>query len=288
MVEWPEELIRDIARRRSVIVIGSGVSAQATSKSGSIPPTWKRFLSESNESATDGPFEHITKAINEGDLLHACEWLKEKYDHRWRDKLRSIFLGPEFQPTEVHSEIARLDSRIYFSLNFDDIFERSLQEVYGGTCVLKNYYDEDVIEFLRGTERYAVKVHGSLHHPERIIFTQKQYSEARSKESAFYTAFDGALMSHTFLFLGTGYTDPDINLVLENQNFSFNHTHPHYFLATGGMHRDLKRSLRKNRNLEVVEYDPIDEGYSGFREAITRLRDLVEQKRQEIGENLNW
>ena len=45
MIEWNAELIDAIARRRSVIVIGSGVSRNATNAAGVRPETWEGFLS---------------------------------------------------------------------------------------------------------------------------------------------------------------------------------------------------------------------------------------------------
>lgn len=288
MVEWPVDLVRDIARRRCVIVVGSGVSRQAIGIDGAKPPTWKQFLLECNDELKGGPKDHISSAIREGDLLHACEWLQNEYQQYWKDRLRGAFNSPKFEPTEVHRLIARLDSRIIFSLNFEEILDRAVQDVLSGTCVTKRYYDEGVSEFLRGTDRYLVKVHGSLHEIERIIFTQRQYAEARVKSAAFYQAFDSALMTHTFLFLGAGTQDPDINLVLENQNFTYSNSHPHYFLSTPEIHADMKRSLRENRNLEVVVYDPLDNDYSGFTDAIRQLLDEVDAERQEMAHETRW
>ena len=288
MVDWPDDLIRDIARRRCVIVVGSGVSGQASSNNGEKPPTWSDFLTKCNEQLADGPLPHISKAILDGDLLHACEWLQARYQHRWTDKLRSAFSAPKFVPTEVHKTIAKLDTRIVFSLNFEDIVDRALQDVHGGTCVTKRYYDDGVSEFLRGTNRYLVKVHGSLDEIEKIIFTQRQYAEARVKAAAFYNAFDSALMTHTFLFLGAGTRDPDINLVLENQNFTYSRSHPHYFLSEKGMHNDMINSLRKNRNLQVVEYTSDLEKFSGFLPAMNKLLELVEEERELLAKSLEW
>ena len=288
MVEWPEALIRDIARRRSVVVIGAGVSMNSVGINNARPPDWEKFLRDCNNNHQHGPDAHITKAIDEGDLLHACEWLQRKYDADWKSVLRKSFSAPKFKPSPVHRTIAELDNRIIFSLNFDDIFERAANEVYEGTSVKKSYYDPDVSEFLRGTERYIVKVHGSLDATSQLIFTQKQYAEARVKAAAFYNAFDSALMTHTFLFLGAGYRDPDINLVLENQNFTYSESHPHYYLTETGMHEDLKSSLRKNRNLQVIEFDPIDDNYSGFRQALEDLLQQVEGKRQDLANTLDW
>jgi len=255
---------------------------------GTPPPTWDAFLKECNNSAPQGPKEHIAKAIEDGDLLHACEWLQRIYDHNWTTKLRSAFSAPRYAPSDAHRNICRLDTRIIFSLNFDDIIDRSADEIYAGTCVKKMYYDPDVSEFLRGTERYLVKVHGSMDSIGKLIFTQRQYASARISAASFYNAFDSALMTHTFLFLGAGHRDPDINLVLENQNFTYNESFPHYFLTSSDIHADLKLSLRNNRNLQVVEYDKIDESHSGFNAAIESLLVNVDEYRRELAESLEW
>lgn len=288
MVDWPNDLVRDIARRRCVLVVGSGVSGQAVGDGGVRPPTWRRFLQNANEDAPNGPHDHVAAALADGDLLHACEWLKKQFDHGWTQYLRDAFTRPRFQPSEVHTSLAKLDARIVFSLNFEDILDRAFTEVYGGTNVVKRYHDDGVAEFLRGTERYLVKVHGTLAEPNKLIFTQREYAEARISAAPFYNAFDSALMTHTFLFVGAGYSDPDVNLILENQNFMFSEIHPHYFLSNTGLHHDLKESLRKNRNLKVIEYDKVDDNYSGFPHAIGQLLELVEAQREQIASTQEW
>lgn len=288
MVDWPSDLVRDIARRRCVLVIGSGVSAQATTNNGTNPPTWKKFLEDANGKLRGGARDYISEAINKGDLLHACEWLQFEHGHTWNDILRGSFKNPRFMHVDVHRKIALLDSRIIFSLNFDDILDRALQEIYQGSSVTKLYYDDGVAEFLRGTSRYLVKVHGSLDEHNKVIFTQRQYAQARIVAAPFYNAFDSALMTHTFLFLGAGYSDPDINLVLENQNFTYNSMQPHYFLNAKGLHIQLKNSLRQNRNLEIIEYDKQDDKHTGFVVAISELLARVEEARQTIAQSLEW
>jgi hypothetical protein len=289
MTDWPPELVRDIARRRCVLVIGSGVSRQSRGIDNLVPPTWNQFLHESNSKLVGGPISHIKKAIDEGDLLHACEWLQDKYDATWTARLREAFSAPKYRPSRSHQYICQLDSRIVFILNFDDILEREANSVLEGTCIKKNYFDTDVSEFLRGTNRYYVKVHGSLDTPTQLIFTQKQYAFARSKYSTFYSAFDSALMTHTFLFLGAGIRDPDINLILENQNFTFSDQSPHYYLsAKDAIHSDMKKSLRSNRNLKVIEYDKIDDNHSGFEQAVHELLELVEPYRETISKSQEW
>lgn len=285
---WPEPLVRDVARRRVVLVLGSGVSRQSTNNAGLRPPTWKAFLEKALADCPVAGTDAVTEAIAENDLLHACEWLKAKYDDHWDNYLRQTFSEPGFRPSDIHQELLDLDSRIVFSLNFDTIYERCAQNFNAGSHVVRQYYDRGSSEYLRGGGRYIVKVHGTIDAPEKLIFTQKDYAEARIKYSAFYQSFDAALLSHTFLFVGAGYSDPDVNLILENQAFSFPTVSPHYILRPIGDREEIKTSLRQNRNLKTIEYDPLDVDHSGMLPSIQELKAQVEDARLDLTSSTNW
>lgn len=288
MVDWPEPLIRDLARRRVVIVLGSGVSRHARNPAGERPPTWKEFLQNASAACPTGVHSHINDAIATGDYLHACEWLKRQFDEQWNEYLTQTFQMPGFTPASIHEEILKLDSRIIFSLNFDTIYERCAQNMKAGSHTIKQYYDQAASDYLRGPNRYIVKVHGSIDAPEKLIFTQQDYALARVRYSSFYKSFDAALLSNTFLFIGAGYSDPDVNLILENQSFSFPSSMPHYFMSSVGGHADLKESLRRNRNLKTIEYDRVDDDHSGLVNEISSLVSKVEDARMDLTTTINW
>ena len=46
MIRWPIELIDDIAKRNSVLYLGSGISAASKNDSGKSPATWRKFLED--------------------------------------------------------------------------------------------------------------------------------------------------------------------------------------------------------------------------------------------------
>jgi hypothetical protein len=290
MIEWPANLVRDIARRRVVIVIGSGVSRHSLGRDGlTRPPVWETFLERAlADCPNKNDLTELDAAMAYKDFLNVCEWLKIRYDENWVKYLRKTFSFPAFAPSELHEQILQLDVSIVFSLNFDDIYERHANTVTHGSYITKHYCDDDVTEFLRGEGRYIIKVHGSLNTPQKLIFTQNEYAAARVKHSSFYEAFDAALLTHTFLFIGSGYSDPDVNLLLENQKFGFPTQNPHYFLSKTGMSAERKNSLRENRNLKVVEYDPVDDNHSGLVSEIKYLNEKVESERHDIGLNISW
>lgn len=287
-IDW-SEVAADIARRKSVIVLGSGISRHSVGAGGRRPPTWKEFLTQA---ALDCPnkenMSSIEEALDGGDFLHACEWLKKRFDSRWTKYLRDTFAKPGYAPAPIHSEILKLDSRLVFSLNFDTIYEHHADSIQMGSHIIKNYYDKDVEEFLRGPGRYIIKVHGNVNAATEMIFTQKDYSQARIRNAAFYQAFDAALLTHTFLFLGCGISDPDVNLLLENQNFRYQEQAPHYFVTSAGFSKDRQTSLRENRNLKVLEYDPVDAVHSGLVEELKVLNVAVEAERFDLAATTNW
>lgn len=75
MIAWGDELVSAIARRRSVIMIGSGVSRNSTNADGKRPATWVDFL-KSAAAKIDSPV--IAELIDQRDYLTACELIKKK------------------------------------------------------------------------------------------------------------------------------------------------------------------------------------------------------------------
>lgn len=290
MVEWPNELVTDLARRKAAIVIGSGLSRQSLGRDGTTrPPTWKELIRNGigELSPSHGLIDDIEGALNRGDLLHACEWLQSALDESWPTFLRTQLADPEFAPVGAHNEVLRLDARVVVSLNFDDIYERA-SATLGGRYITKNYYDTDAVDFLRGSGRYIVKAHGGLHSISKLIFTQEQYARARALHHLFYKALDALMMTHSILFVGCGYNDPDLSLILEGNNFSFPDAPPHYMLTTLEAESSLGRSLRKNRSLKCIRYEPTDDEHSNLCELLADLADQVEIARRDLTATLNW
>jgi hypothetical protein len=141
-----------------------------------------------------------------------------------------------------------------------------------GQTRIKAFHESDAVCFLRDQANYILKIHGTISTPGNIIFTQRDYAEKRITYSAFYKALDAAILSHTFLFIGCGVSDPDMNLLLENINFRFPNMPPHYFVTSSKIESDMTLSLRTNRNLKCLMYKP-DNNHAAL---VGHLRDLVE------------
>jgi len=212
MINWPNIVIDDIARRRAVLFLGAGVSKNSLGIDNvSRPPSWMEFLNDGISKCT-GNTKHIRKLINDGDLLTACEIIKDKLDEEWFNLLREKFITPQYKPSRLHESLFKLDLRLVFTYNFDKIYDTYAQSASNNTIQSKNYYDIDLSRVLRGDNRAIVKVHGTIDEPSQMIFTRKEYIQARHKNHTFYTILDALTITHTFIFVGCGLSDPDVQL----------------------------------------------------------------------------
>lgn len=301
-IKWPLRLVEDIARRQAVIYLGSGISASSENEEKKRPPTWEGFLKKIveekganlDENQNNGKGTEVKKVINrlirEKNYLMACEVILDKLgDKTFRELAEDEFSVPGFKHNRLHELIRALDSRIVLTPNVDSIYEDYARE--SGGVIVKSYADKDLAKFLRPrlTDYLVIKVHGSIHGGEPLVFTQSQYSKSRNEHMNFYKILDALLLTKTFVFLGCGITDPDIQLALENMNFSFPDCREHYMvIPSKGISKTELKCLSQNRNLNFLEYDNSDGMHSCLLSSLEELSKEVDIQRKELVDKVIW
>ena len=293
MIDWPEKLVDAIARRKSVLFLGSGISANSKNENGEHPPTWNSFLRSILDSrkATIGVHRaEIEKLLDKDNYLMACELIVDIIgQNAFGDDAANAFRRPRFSPAEIHKVIYGLDSKIVITPNVDKIYDECALTESHSSAVIESYFDSDLAKYLRTEDYLVIKAHGSVDDTSKMIFTHKDYSFARCKYSAFYRLLDALILTHTFVFLGCGINDPDIALTLENANFLYDECPPHYLVAPNDSLSDsIKKVLLRNRNIEVITYDNADGKHEELLKGLKELSELVDNKRDTISSNCTW
>ena len=290
IIDWPPELAMDIARRRSAIIIGSGISGQSTNNAGISPKRWKPFL----ESATRGLKrprslkKSIMELIDKADFLTACQVLKDEMGHLFPALLIAEFSTPQFHAAPIHDSIIQLDSRLIISPNFDKIYETRANSLAHGSIGVKQYYSADVVEAVRSPLPVIVKNHGSVDEPVRVIFTRSDYARAREENRDFYSIMDALALTHTYLFLGCGLDDPDIRLMLEGYAFRHKFGRPHYFvLPARQIPQCVAKVVEGSMNIKLLFYDSAG-NHVKLKIAIDELKGLVDSDRITLKDTLGW
>ena len=290
LMKWPNQLVNCIARDKSVLFLGAGLSMNSTDNFGTHPKDWKGFLiSGSNTLDNLRDKKLIKKEIENGDYLLACELLKKSLgDNDFIELLKNEFERPHFREAEIHKDIFKLNQRIIITPNFDKIYDSYAAHESNGTVHIKKYDEEaDIADGLRRHDMLVIKMHGTIDAPQKVIFTQKDYAIARTNNAKFYKIMEALLMTHTFIFIGAGINDPDVRLLLENYSTMFHTTIPHFFITTKENIKNKEDVYSEIFNLKFLTYDNRDY-HKELSDSIHALVNLVEEEKTKIAASQNW
>ena len=286
---WPNQLVRTIALNKSVLFLGAGLSMNSKDANGNHPKDWKGFLKSGAENVTNSRTKSIIiKEINKGDYLLACEFLKKALgDNDFIELLKDEFERPQFKEAEIHKDIFKLNQRIVITPNFDKIYDSYAAHESNGTVHIKKYEEGDIADSLRRHDMMVIKMHGTIDAPQSVIFTQKDYAEARTKYSSFYKIMESLLLTHTFIFIGAGINDPDIRLLLENYSTLFHTAMPHYFVTTKENIKNKEEVYSEIYNLKFLTYSSSN-NHKELSDSLHSLVELVEDEKINIAAAQNW
>lgn len=293
MIRWPEKIIESIARHRSVLFLGAGISANAKNKSGKSPATWEEFIKKvvQNQKSRIGTNEgDILNLLKQKKYLLACELIVDLIgENEFGEEVQEEFRRPKYLPAEIHKIIYGLDSKIVITTNVDKIYDECAETESHSSVVVKKYCDPDLAKYLRTNDYLVIKAHGTVDETSTMIFTHRQYSSARCNNASFYRLIDSLILTHTFIFLGCGIEDPDIELTFENANFIYDGCPPHYFVTSNGSVADnMQKVLLRNRNLEVITYQNISGCHIELLESLKQLKQDVENYRDKLSGTYTW
>lgn len=279
-INWPGNLIEEIAYRRCILFLGSGVSATAKNDTGQSPETWGKFL-ENIKKQINRPnpedIAFIDKMLSQENYLLALQAIYDLSDPGSYSKyLKDKFSRGKYNASSVHRAIKDIDSKIVITTNFDKIYDKLCNEEH----YVKYDYQKtkSIISNIKSPENIIIKAHGTIDDTEDIIFTAKQYYEKQEKFPEFYALLESLFQTNTILFLGYSLSDPDINLVLQSIRNTSNVSAPHYLVVKEGLSKHVIKHWENTYNIRCLEYGP---DYENFEENIEELKNQVIGLREE-------
>lgn len=182
-----------------------------------------------------------------------------------------------------------LDLPIVATTNIDQIYDRFLASNYSGVVVTKNYHDEAIGRYIRGdvSTRLVLKVHGSVDNPDLAVFTSEQYADAKNRYTSFYETLSALIITQTFLFLGYGLADPDIQLILENNARLFRAPTPHFFVTSDKTSADMIAMYERNYSIRIIKYSDKD-NHIEISNSLEKLVELVASARNKLSSKQAW
>lgn len=191
--------VTEINNGDAAIFAGAGMSASL----GFV--NWKGLLKDLAE-------ELKLDIEKEYDLISVAQYHFNKFK---RGKINNKIIN-EFSTltsgSENHKILSRIGIDTYWTTNYDQIIERTL-EADGKTVEVK-VRSEDFGRNIKKKDAIVYKMHGDKNSPDEAVLTKDDYETYNDKREFFSTALRGDLLSKTFLFIGFSFEDPNLEFIL--------------------------------------------------------------------------
>lgn len=273
-----ESFIKEYSARlkceKASLFIGSGISRQAGYS------TWKETLKECAE-------EIELDVEKERDLITLAEfYVKNKQRTKINQTITSYFQDKNGSPTSVHSILATLPVKSIWTTNYDTLIERYLSDAditYSMVTDDKSYISIDP------TAKVKVhKIHGDIKTPDRCVITRGDYEKFEETHDIVLSELKGEMCSNSFLFLGYGFNDIDIQHILSKIRLIYDNDHPqrHYCIIEkvklGNCENEadyLYKSKRQNHHIKDMESYGLNvvlvDSYDEIESILTEISDRV-------------
>lgn len=200
---FPEPFLEDMVQGRCLPFIGAGFSLNAKIPKGKKMLDW------------DGLGKKVAASLPEYQYTSAVEALSA-YSHEFTrvklvELLSSALLINTIQPAKTHEEFCRLPFERVVTTNFDFLLEQAYARI-SKYCIPLISEDQLAVGDSQAGVR-LLKLHGDLHHPNRLVVTEEDYDAFLTSLPLLATHLSSLLIDHTAFFIGYSLDDPDFRQI---------------------------------------------------------------------------
>lgn len=197
--KFVRDFVTEIESGDAAIFAGAGLSAS----SGFV--NWKELLKDLAE-------EVDLDIDKEYDLVSVAQYHFNKFKRaKINDKIINEFTTLK-KGSENHYILARIGIDTFWTTNYDQLIERTLEEE--GKKVEIKTRNEDFSRNIKKKNAIVYKMHGDKNAPDEAVLIKDDYETYSTKRQFFTTALRGDLLSKTFLFIGFSFDDPNLEQIL--------------------------------------------------------------------------
>lgn len=226
--QFIEEYAEELVSGKAAYFIGAGISVNSNL------PNWQSLLK---------PF---TDKIGINDIKDKNLPLMAQYIINEEAGNRGPFLDAisrkfrkKYIPNLYHYAISKTNLTTIWTTNYDNL----LEQVFANVATDVKFTDESISRDVPDNKVEIIKMHGCMHNSNRndIIITQSDYEDFFEKKTAITQRLRMDLLQKSFLFIGYGYNDPNIqNIITEARRLSGNNTRQHYLITTDKKNREFE------------------------------------------------
>lgn len=231
-----KEFVKQLKCEKASLFIGSGISRKAGYAN------WQDILRECAE-------EIGLEVDKENDLITLAEYyVRDKLRTKINQTIAEYFDDSKGNPVEVHRIISTLPISSIWTTNYDTLLERCLNNADISNSVITD--DKSYSNLNRSAKVKIHKIHGDVKNASECVITRKDYEKFEEQHDIVLSELKGEMCTNSFLFLGYGFNDTDIQHILSKIRLAYEENHPqrHFCIL-----EKVKRSNYKEE--DDFEYD---------------------------------
>lgn len=200
---FPKPFLQDLAEGRCLPFIGAGFSLNAVIPAGKVMLDWDNLGKKAAESLPEYQYTTALEALS----AYCHEYSRVKLVEFLTDAL----LITQIQPSKVHEEFCQLPFERIVTTNFDFLLEQAYGRV--NRYCIPQIVEEQLSVANASAGVLLLKLHGDLHHPNRLVVTEEDYDTFLARLPLLATYLSSLLIGHTAFFIGYSLDDPDFRQI---------------------------------------------------------------------------
>lgn len=234
---FPQPLLDDIVKGNCLPIIGSGFSMNAIIPTGQKMLLWDSLGKKLSEFLPDYQYSNPLDAIS----AYSYEFSRNKLI----EKLTELLLVDQIVPGDAHKAFAKVPFKLLCTTNFDFLLEQSY-------TYCNPILDESQLSISVNYNNVSIlKLHGDLHHPNKLVATEEDYDLFIERNPLFSTFLANLLITKTPFFIGYSIDDPDFRQIFKVVNERLGNTkRPAYTIKLNATHHEISKFER--RGIKVI------------------------------------
>ncbi len=255
-------LVERFAHRNGTVFVGAGISMASGL------PSWRQLVKPLRADLGDEVTDDATP-------LEIAELFEAKHGRtmlikQLRDKLSDV----RYQLSRTHELVVSLPVQRIYTTNFDTFLEQASTKRQLNRTVI---YNASHVGFSDSSILSIVKLHGDLADPGSLVITARDYYAYFSRNPAMADMLKVELQTRTVLFLGYGFGDPNLGMILGKVAHEQGLVRPLLYSLQLQPTRLAVEAMRE-RGVKVIDID----AKPGTPESIAAVQQWLEQFRQAL------
>ncbi len=237
---FPAPFLDDLIKGRVLPIVGAGLSKNAITPGNEQLPLWDEMGRLLSDEMKDYPFSGSLDAIS----AYSHEFGRT----RLVERMTELLLVHSAKPGSPHEAFCNLPFSLVCTTNFDFLLE---QQYLKNSRFCRPIIDEEQLSIAgRDSDVVLLKLHGDLHHPQRLVVTEDDYSRFLDTFPLLATYLANLLISRTPLLIGYSLDDPDFRQVWQVVNDRLGRLRRSaYAIAVDASSSDISRFARRGVRL---------------------------------------